>query len=83
MYVNGNFDHKGWLDLDVFEEGLFEPKFCEVAINKKYKILSLEIYRVPNISEKEFLDIFVQKMGFVNLLNSMIILETGQNLHIF
>ena len=38
MYVNDKFQHKEWLDLDLFEEGFFESKFCEVANNKKLKI---------------------------------------------
>ena len=44
MYINDTFHHKEQLDLDVSEDGLFESKFCEVAINKKYKILLSEIY---------------------------------------
>ena len=43
---------KEQLALDVFEEGFFESKFHEVVINKKYKILLSEIYRVQNTSEK-------------------------------
>ena len=39
MYVKNKFHHKQWLDHDTFEDGFFEPKFCEVAINKKFKIL--------------------------------------------
>ena len=51
-----------------------------MAINKKFKILLSEIYRVPNTSEN-FLAIFAQKMGFANSLNySMIVLGTHQKL---
>ena len=46
-YVNDKFHHREQLDPDVFEEG-----FGEVAINKKFKILLSEIYRVPNSREK-------------------------------
>ena len=54
--------------------------FCEVAINEKLKILLFEIFRFP-ITGKNILEIFAQKMGFVNSLNySMIILGTDQNL---
>ena len=35
LYVNYKFHRKEWLDLDVFEERLFESKLCEVALNKK------------------------------------------------
>ena len=51
MNVKDTLHQKEQLDLDAFEEGFFEPKFCEVAINTKYTFL-WEIYRVPNTSEK-------------------------------
>ena len=42
------------------------------------------MYRVPSTSEKNFLEIFAQKIGFVNSLNySMIILVIDQNLDLF
>ena len=60
---------------------MFESKFREVAINKEFKILLSEIYRVPNISEKKIGEIFAQKTGFVNSLDySVIILGTDKNL---
>ena len=80
MYVSDKFHQKEQLDIDVFEEAFFESKFHEMAINKKFKILLSEIYRVPNTSEKNW-EFFAQKMGFVNSLNYfMIILGTDQNL---
>ena len=54
MCVNGKFHHKEQLDFDLFKEGFFESKFCEVAINKKYTIVLSEIYKAPNTSGKEF-----------------------------
>ena len=80
MYLNDKFLHKEQLDLDLFEKGFFKYKFCEVAINMKFKILLSELFRVPNTSKK-VLEIFAQKVGYVNSLNySMIILGTDQNL---
>ena len=52
MYVNDKLHHKKQLDLNVFEEGFFESKFREVAIDKKFKNLLSETYRVPNTSKK-------------------------------
>ena len=81
MYINDKFLHKEWLDLDAFEEEFLELKFCEDAMNKKFKILLSEIYRVPVTSEKNLGEMFAQKMGFVNCLKySMISLGADHNL---
>ena len=43
MYVNDEFHHKEWLD---FEYEFFESEFCDVAINKKFKILLSEYMKI-------------------------------------
>ena len=66
MYINDKSHHKEKLDLDVFEDGFFESKFCEVAINEKFKVIVSEIYRVANTSKN--VEKSLHKRGFVNLL---------------
>ena len=65
MYVNDKFYHKEWLDLYVFEEGFFESQVCEVAIDKEFKILLSEIYRVPNTSKNIFWISLHRKWGLL------------------
>ena len=69
MHVNDKCHHTKWLDLIYLKRDSLNQKFSEVTINKKYKILSSEICRVPKTSEKEFLEICAHKMRFVNSLN--------------
>ena len=55
MYANGKFHHREWLDV------FLESKFCEVAINKKFKILLSEIEF--QIQVKNFWGIFSTENG--------------------
>ena len=76
--VKDKFYYKEWLDLDVFEEGFFESKFCEVAIKNKFKFF----YQKYIAFQILFLEITAQKMRFANSFNySVIMFGTDQNLN--
>ena len=79
IFINKKLKYKLRSDLSIFDEGIFESVFVEV-FSKNRNIVTGEIYRIPNTSEKTFMDNYSIITEKINSENKDIIIGTDQNL---
>ena len=72
--------HDTRLDLDIFEEGIFESYFVEIEGKFKRNILVGSIYRVPNTNEKHFINTYSKMAIKLKSEGKKIIIGTDQNM---
>ena len=68
------------LDLDIFEEGIFESCFVKREGKFKRNILVGSIYRVPNTNEKHFINTYREMAIKLKSEGKEIIIGTDQNM---
>ena len=68
------------LDLDIFEEGIFESCFVKIEGKFKRNILVGSIYRVPNTNEKHFINTYRELALKLKSEDKEIIIATDQNM---
>ena len=68
-------------DLNIFKEGELESCFIEIIRNEKKKnIIIGELYRIPNTSEKDFLEDYDNLLKKINKENKELVIGTDQNI---
>ena len=79
LYVKKQYQYKFRDDISVFHEGKFESVFIEIE-NSKQNLIIGEIYRVPNTSQRDFIEEYESLVSKVNLEKKGLVIGTDQNL---
>ena len=79
IFINKKLKYKLRDDLSIFDEGIFESVFIEL-FSKNRHIVAGEVYRIPNTSEKTFIEKYGVIIEKINAENKDIIIGTDQNL---
>ena len=78
--IRDTLKYRRRLDLDIFEEGIFESCFVKIEGKFKRNILVGSIYRVPNTNEKHFINTYREMAIKLKSEGKEIIIGTDQNM---
>ena len=80
IWIHDTLKYRCRLDLDIFEEGIFESCFVKIEGKFKRNILVGSIYRVPNTNEKHFISTYREMAIKLKSEDKEIIIGTDQNM---
>ena len=80
ILIHDTLKYRRRLDLDIFEEGIFESCFVKIEGKFKRNILVGSIYRVPNTNEKHFINTYREMAIKLKSEGKETIIGTDQNM---